>query len=257
MRRNKRTREEKGHYREESKRSGCLKWFGIGFAVLIVISLFGGGGSTENTDTTTNTQNFAVTTTDDERASDSEKLEEEKSKLEEELSSEIEESIQAEESRLAEREAEQKRKEEEERLAKEKEEEERLAREKEEEERREQESIEAAEKWQETLDNPRTDVTYDNLMRTPDDYFGEIVQFSGTVLQTITGDGIVQQRVALYNDYDKIVLIEYAEELPEVRLLDDDYITFTGMSFGTITYETVLGATLEIPSIFVERINLE
>lgn len=209
--------------RERNKRGGCLKWFGIGFVALMLMSSLGG-----NTDTT---QNFATTTTDNET---------------EELSSEVEESIQAEES-LAEEE-----KEEEERLAREKEEEERL-----EQERLEQESIEAEEKWQETLDNARTDVTYDNLMRTPDDYFGEIVQYSGTVLQTITGDGIVQQRVALYDDYDKIVLIEYAEELPEVRLLDDDYITFTGMSFGTVTYETVLGAKLEIPSIFVERINLE
>ena len=226
MRRNKGTR-------EEGKRGGCLKTLGIGFVALMLLSSLGGGGSTDNT---TSTQNFATTTTDNET---------------EELSSEIEESIQAEESLAEEREAQ----EEEERLAKEKEEEERLA--KEEEERLEQESIEAEERWQEKLDNARTDVTYDNLMRTPDDYFGEIVQYSGTVLQTITGDGIVQQRVALYDDYDKIVLIEYAEELPEVRLLDDDYITFTGMSFGTITYETVLGSKLEIPSIFVERINLE
>ena len=216
MRRNKGTR-------EEGKRGGCLKTLGIGFVVLMLMSSLGGdGGSTDTT------QNFATTTTDNET---------------EELSSEVEESIQAEESLAEEREA--------------KEEEERLAKEKEEEERLEQESIEAAEKWQEKLNNPRTDVTYDNLMRTPDDYFGEIVQYSGTVLQTITGDGIVQQRVALYDDYDKIVLIEYSEELPEVRLLDDDYITFTGMSFGTVTYETVLGAKLEIPSIFVERINLE
>ena len=213
MRRNKRTR-------EEGKRGGCLKTFGIGFVALMLLSSLGG-----NTDTT---QNFATTTTDNET---------------EELSSEVEESIQAEESLAEEREAQ--------------EEEERLAKEKEEEERLEQESIEAEERWQEKLDNARTDVTYDNLMRTPDDYFGEVIQYSGTVLQTITGDGIVQQRVALYDDYDKIVLIEYAEELPEVRLLDDDYITFTGMSFGTITYETVLGAKLEIPSIFVERINLE
>ena len=219
--RNKRTR-------EEGKRGGCLKTLGIGFVALMLLSSLGG-----NTDTT---QNFATTTTDNET---------------EELSSEVEESIQAEESLAEEREA----KEEEERLAKEKEEEERLA--KEEEERLEQESIEAEEKWQEKLDNARTDVTYDNLMRTPDDYFGEIVQYSGTVLQTITGDGIVQQRVALYDDYDKVVLIEYDTDLPEVRLLDDDYITFTGMSFGTLTYETVLGSKLEIPSILVERINLE
>ena len=215
MRRNKRTR-------EEGKRGGCLKTLGIGFVALMLLSSLGGGGSTDTT------QNFATTTTDNET---------------EELSSEVEESIQAEESLAEEREA--------------KEEEERLAKEKEEEERLEQESIEAEEKWQEKLNNPRTDVTYDNLMRTPDEYFGEVIQYSGTVLQTITSDNTVQQRVALYDDYDKIVLIEYAEELPEVRLLDDDYITFTGMSFGTITYETVLGAKLEIPSIFVERINLE
>lgn len=214
--------------REKSKRGGCLKWFGIVFVGLMLMASFGGGGSTDGSDTTTTTDNET-----------------------EEVSSEVEESKQAEESLAEEKEA----KEEEERLAKE--EEERLAKEKEEEERLEQESIEAEEKWQEELDNARTDVTYDNLMRTPNDYFGEVVQYSGTVIQTITSDDIVQQRVALYDDYDQIVLIEYPSDLPEVRLLDDDYITFTGVSFGTIEYETVLGATLEIPSILVDRINIE
>ena len=200
--------------REKSKRGGCLKWFGIVFVGLMLMASFGGGGSTEGSDTTTTTDNDT-----------------------EEVSSEVEESVQAEESLVEEREAK-----EEERLAKE--------------ERLEQESIEAEEKWQEELDNARTDVTYDNLMRTPDDYLGQVVQLSGTVLQTINGDGVVQQRVALYDDYDQIILIEYSEDLPEVRLLDDDYITFTGVSLGTIEYETVLGATLEIPSILVDRINI-
>ena len=212
--------------REENKRGGWLKWIGIVFVGLLFMASLVIGASTESSDTTTYTQNF-TTTTDSET---------------EEVSSEVEESVQAEESLAEEREA--------------KEEEERLAKEEEEEERLEQESIEAEEKWQEELDNARTDVTYDNLMRTPDDYFGQVVQLSGTVLQTINGDGVVQQRVALYDDYDQIVLIEYSEDLPEVRLLDDDYITFTGVSFGTIEYETVLGATLEIPSILVDRINI-
>ena len=213
--------------REENKRGGYLKWIGAAFIGLLFVASLVIGASTESSDTTTTTDNET-----------------------EEVSSEVEESVQAEESLAEEREA----KEEEERLAKE--EEERLAKEKEEEERLEQEAIEAEEKWQEELDNARTDVTYDNLMRTPDDYFGQVVQFSGTVLQTINGDGVVQQRVALYDDYDQIVLIEYSKDLPEVRLLDDDYITFTGVSFGTIEYETVLGATLEIPSILVDRINI-
>ena len=206
--------------REKNKRGGWLKWFLIAFVGLMFI----GALNSEGSDTTT--------TTDDET---------------EEVSIEVEENVQEEESLEA--------KKEEERLAKE--EEERLAKEKEEEERLEQDAIEAEEEWQEELDNARTDVTYDNLMRTPDDYFGQVVQLSGTVLQTINGDGAVQQRVALYDDYDQIVLIEYSKDLPEVRLLDDDYITFTGVSFGTIEYETVLGATLEIPSILVERINVE
>lgn len=203
--------------REKNKRSGFLKWFMIAFVGLMFI----GALNSEDSDTTT-------TTTDNET---------------EKVSSEVEESVQVEESLAEEKEA--------------KEEEERLAKEKEEEERLEQESIEAEEEWQEELDNARTDVTYDNLMRTPDDYLGQIVQLSGTVIQTNTGDGIVQQRVALNDNYDQVVLIEYPENLPEVRLLDDDYITFTGMAFGTITYETVLGSTLEIPSIIVERISVE
>ena len=49
--RNKRTR-------EEGKRGGCLKTFGIGFVALMLFSSLGG-----NTDTT---QNFATTTTDNE-----------------------------------------------------------------------------------------------------------------------------------------------------------------------------------------------
>ena len=212
--------------REENKRGGYLKWIGAVFIGLMFMVSLVIGASTESSDTTTTTDNET-----------------------EEVSIEVEESVQAEESLAEEREAK-----EEERLAKEKEEE-RLA--KEEEERLEQEAIEAEEKWQEELDNARTDVTYDNLMRTPDDYFGQVVQLSGTVIQTINGDGVVQQRVALYDDYDQIVLIEYSKDLPEVRLLDDDYITFTGVSFGTVTYETVLGSTLEIPSILVERVGLE
>ena len=45
----------------------------------------------------------------------------------------------------------------------------------------EEERLANKERWQEKLDNARTDVTYDNLMRTPDDYFGELVQYSGKI----------------------------------------------------------------------------
>lgn len=106
------------------------------------------------------------------------------------------------------------------------------------------------------VSNPRTDLTYDDLMRYPDDNFGEIVQFSGTILQTIQGDGEVQHRVALNDDYDTIVLLGYDADTPESRIIDDDYITFIGMSIGTTTYETVMGSELEIPMIYAEEVTL-
>ena len=106
------------------------------------------------------------------------------------------------------------------------------------------------------LDNARTDLTYDDLMRYSDDYYGEIVELSGTVLQTVQSDGEVQHRVALNDDYDTVVLIGYESGTSSIKILEDDYITFTGTALGTTTYETVMGAEVEIPVVYVEEINI-
>lgn len=114
------------------------------------------------------------------------------------------------------------------------------------------ESIES--KKQSDLDNARTDLTYDDLMRYPDDYLFETIQLSGTVIQTMQADGEVQHRVALNDNYDTVVLIGYDEDTVDGRIIDNDYITFTGSSYGTTTYETVMGAELELPVIYAERV---
>lgn len=106
------------------------------------------------------------------------------------------------------------------------------------------------------LDNARTDLTYDDLMRYSDDNYGELVELSGTVLQTMQGDGEIQHRVALNDDYDTVVLIGYESGTSSTKILEDDYITFTGTALGTTTYETVMGAEVEIPVVYVEEINI-
>lgn len=106
------------------------------------------------------------------------------------------------------------------------------------------------------LDKARTDLTYDDLMRYSDDNYGEIVELSGTVLQTVQSDGEVQHRVALNDDYDTVVLIGYESGTSSTKILEDDYITFTGTALGTTTYETVMGAEVEIPVVYVEEINI-
>lgn len=106
------------------------------------------------------------------------------------------------------------------------------------------------------LENARTDLTYDDLMRYSDDYYGEIVELSGTVLQTVQGDGEVQHRVALNDDYDTVVLIGYESGTSSTKILEDDYITFAGTALGTTTYETVMGAEVEIPVVYVEEVSI-
>lgn len=106
------------------------------------------------------------------------------------------------------------------------------------------------------LDNARTDLTYDDLMRYSDDSYGELVELSGTVLQTMQGDGEIIHRVALNDDYDTVVLIGYEPGTASTKILEDDYITFVGTSLGTTTYETVMGAEVEIPVVYVEEINI-
>ena len=68
-----------------------------------------------------------------------------------------------------------------------------------------------------------TGITYDQLARTSDDYKDKKVKFSGKVVQVIEGDGSVQIRLAVNDDYDTILLGEYNTSIVSSRALEDDY----------------------------------
>lgn len=100
-------------------------------------------------------------------------------------------------------------------------------------------------------------VTYDGLARRTEDYEGETVTFSGTVLQVIEESG---QRATLRigmdvggkPQYDAVVLVRYKGP----RLLEDDRVRVWGNVEGRVSYKTVLGATVTVPEItglIVER----
>ncbi|WP_272875231.1 hypothetical protein [Bhargavaea massiliensis] len=63
-----------------------------------------------------------------------------------------------------------------------------------------------------------TGITYDQLARTPDDYIGKKVKFSGKVIQVMEGDGTTQIRFAVNEDYDTII---YGNLIP--RLLIQEF----------------------------------
>lgn len=101
-----------------------------------------------------------------------------------------------------------------------------------------------------------TGVTFDNLARTPDEYMHHNVKFSGEVIQLMEGDGFSQVRLAVDGDYDNIALVEYNPDDLDYRLLEDDWITTYGFSYGLHSYETVLGDTKTIPVIISDKVEM-
>lgn len=103
----------------------------------------------------------------------------------------------------------------------------------------------------------RTDLPYDDLSRKPDDYEGENVCFKGTVVQLIEGDVVNDLRVAINDDYDKIMYVVYDPSIMDSRVLENDTIVFYGIYHGIYTYESTLGASVSVPLMAVEHIEIE
>ncbi|ANZ98149.1 hypothetical protein BFC20_10755 [Brochothrix thermosphacta] len=115
----------------------------------------------------------------------------------------------------------------------------------------ESESIEEEEnKALSDKNNYSTSITYENLARTPTKYEGEKVKLSGKIIQVIKGEYVSQYRLAVDEDYDKMVLVSIdASQLSETRILEDDLITIYATYLGEETYESTMGGEITIPSL--------
>ena len=100
-----------------------------------------------------------------------------------------------------------------------------------------------------------TGITYDQLARTPDQFIGQKVKFYGKVIQVIEGDSSVQIRLAVNDDYDTVLLGEYATSTVASRVLEDDHIMIYGTSVGTISYQSTMGGKITIPGVYIEKID--
>lgn len=100
-----------------------------------------------------------------------------------------------------------------------------------------------------------TGITYDQLARTPDDFDGKKVKFSGKVVQVIEDDDTTQIRLAVNDNYDTVLFGEYSKSIVSSRVLEDDHITIYGTSVGTISYKSTMGGTITIPGVYIEKID--
>lgn len=101
----------------------------------------------------------------------------------------------------------------------------------------------------------RYQITYDNLARTPDDYQGKKVKFYGKVLQVMEGDGEIQIRLAVNDDYDTVLYGAYDSSIVSSRVLEDDEITIYGTSAGLISYDSTMGGKITIPAVLIDKID--
>ena len=103
----------------------------------------------------------------------------------------------------------------------------------------------------------KSDVSYDEIARHPNDYDGELLTYSGEVAQVIEGDGTTELRIAVDGDYDSIIYGIYDNRILDSRLLEDDKIQFYGESCGIVSYQSTLGAAISIPSMLIYKIVIK
>lgn len=102
-----------------------------------------------------------------------------------------------------------------------------------------------------------TGITYDQLARYLDEYKGKYIKFYGKVLQVQEASGLVVYRIGTAGSYysDNVIYAMGYNVDTSGRILEDDFITVKGKSMGLYTYESVLGASITIPSMQIEKIE--
>ena len=103
-------------------------------------------------------------------------------------------------------------------------------------------------------------VSYDDLARYPDEYYLTPVKYKGKVVQVMEDGDDYVLRVNVtkgsYGIYRDTVLVEYTKaDSDNGRILEDDIITFYGYAAKTVSYKTVMGATVTIPEVLAIYID--
>ena len=101
-------------------------------------------------------------------------------------------------------------------------------------------------------------IAYEQLSRTPDDYTGKTIQFTGEVVQLMenTSEGINEIRLAVNGDYDKIMYIAYEQSIMSERIIENDDITIYGWYYGIYQYESTMGQVISVPSAYANHIEI-
>ena len=100
-------------------------------------------------------------------------------------------------------------------------------------------------------------IPYNDMARNPDSYKGQLLAYSGKVVQLLEDSSEVNIRLAVDDDYDQMLYVYYDPSIIDYRVLEGDYITVYGECQGLYTYETIFGGSVTIPLLFGQIIELQ
>ncbi len=105
-------------------------------------------------------------------------------------------------------------------------------------------------------------ISYDNLARNPDEYIGELVVFTGEIIQAMdapSAEYLNTYRINVTKEryfWTDTLYVSYDASRSSSRLLEDDIVKLYGKFKGLQTYETIFGASVTIPWVEAKYIDL-
>lgn len=103
-------------------------------------------------------------------------------------------------------------------------------------------------------------ISYEDLFRAGDSLIGDYFNFEGKIIQA-AGSGIYRVNITSEQKYSYVrwqdtVMLRVSGET-EQRLLEDDIISFVAASEGLTSYTSVMGATIELPSLSADGADVK
>lgn len=114
--------------------------------------------------------------------------------------------------------------------------------------------------YAEPLPQPLTasPLSYDLLIRRPMDYLGwEMTINNAKVVQIAeNGERVILRVAVTQSPWRNIMMIGYVREPSESRILENDVISLQGKYTGITSYESLLGTTVQIPSVLASKVTV-
>lgn len=103
--------------------------------------------------------------------------------------------------------------------------------------------------------------SFKDIARNPEQYKGEYAKLEGQVIQVMEENGFYSLRVNItkgeYDIWSDTIMVAYQGSSTSNRILEDDIITMYGKLDGMYTYTSTMGASITVPLLRAEYVDIK